>query len=106
MQINCSETQSFSGLRTSNGIMSRLDSPKRYIQYQKLVKQMEDCNIDCLLSQNENGRLSAKLSNGSGKELAEQKESVISALLNLTPIRFIKKMCKIATDMDSQVNKI
>ena len=99
MQINFNDTQSFGKLRTESNLFRRLNSDKRYMQYQKLVDDMENCLVDCVLSLDEKGRLSAKFLNQPYR-IPELKENKIRAFFNLSPIKFIEKMCNIAKACD------
>ena len=95
MQINFNDTQSFGKLRAESNLMRRLDTQKRYTQYQQLVDKMENSIVDCVLSMDEKGRICAKFEN-TDAGIPEFKEGKIRAFLNLSPIKFIKKMCNIA----------
>ena len=95
MQVKFNDTQSFGKLRTNSNLMPRINTHQRYDQYQQLVEKMENCLVDCVLSMDEKGRLCAKFENASAY-IPEFKENKMRAFFNLSPIKFIKKMCKIA----------
>ena len=99
MQINFENTQSFGKLRTNSNLFQRLNSQKRYMQFEELTAKMEDCLVDCVISLDKKDRLSAKFLNHP-YEIPELKESKIRAFLNLSPIKFIEKMCTIARICD------
>jgi len=80
--------------------MERLNTPKRYLKFNDLVTSQEKnpFNIQIVLGKKKN--LIGTITDKQGNVVYEKKENVLYSLLNLSPINFLKDLCKQANNLN------
>ncbi len=109
MNIRNIDNQKFGAIVPENKkveeiLFERLKTPKRYIQYKDIVKSQEDKKLDVFIFEGKNKRLEAAIRTPNGF-LIREKENYFNALFNLSPIKFIEKICKYADDFANKYYK-
>ena len=104
MQIHRIDNQNFRGINTTDvtqAILYRLGTYERYTEFTKLSKTQNTnpLHVDFVLGKQKN--IIGTISDADGNVLYTKKENVIRGLLNLSPIKFMSKLCKKADKINS-----
>lgn len=102
MNVNKIDSTNFKAVNTRqahNVLLSRLNTPKRYIKYKSFITAQENKNYDIILSTDTKNTLNATVYNKEGKVLFSKKENALSGILQISPLRFLKKIAKAAENI-------
>ena len=97
MNIQKIDNQTFGALDTAkanNALFRRLNSGNRYVQYEMLERWQRSKPYNIVLEGGKNNNLTATVVDGEGATLLKRKESLLKGMLNLSPIKFLRNICK------------
>ena len=104
MQIHKIDNQSFQGINSAKAtqkILYRVGSSDRYLEFMELCKKQNANPIEIQLDIGRHKNIIGTITDSDGNVLYTKKECVVCGLLNLSPIRFISKLCKKANKFNT-----
>ena len=102
MKVNNISNQNFQGFNYSKAgyaFTERLKSPGRYHKFDTLEVSQYNNPFEIQISVGEKNNLIAAITDEQGNVIFEKKENVLCGLLNLSPIKFLKDLCKQADSL-------
>ena len=103
MQVNNVNSQNFQAINTSkatNALFKRLNTPERYDSFLRLESSQTKNPLNILLTEGKGKKLTGQIIDKEGKVLFESNECFFQGALNLSPIKFLKNLCKQADKLN------
>ena len=97
MQINSIDNTNFKAINSTNAqnlLFSRLSTPKKFLKYEYFMRNQAKKTYDIILEQGEKEVLYATVVDKNGVKLFTERESFVSRLLKMSPLRFLKNISK------------
>ena len=104
MKVNNISNQIFQGFDYSKAgyaFTERLKTPKRYFKFDVLESSQYNNPFNIQINVGKNKNIIGTITDAKGNVVFEKKENVLYGLLNLSPIKFLKDLCKQANSLNS-----